>query len=161
MGTFYRFTGKEQFVPLKNSIGVSNGLSWNEKTNKFYYIDSVDHDVKEFDYDPKSGNICEFSNRAEASVGEVLAQTSCDAIDRCCGRLTELRLLFDFGSLLFSCFASHATIKCCLCSGLMILSIVGRISTLRVHFFPLLCMLRECIPICINPYLVYLHVYSQ
>lgn len=48
-------------MPLKNNIGVSNGLTWNEKTNKFYYIDSVDHDVKEFDYDPATGNICEFS----------------------------------------------------------------------------------------------------
>lgn len=34
------------------------GLTWNEKTNKFYYIDSVDLDVKEFDYDPKTKNIC-------------------------------------------------------------------------------------------------------
>lgn len=57
LGTFYRFTAKEQFVPLKSQIGVSNGLAWNEKTNKFYYIDSCDLDVKEFDYDPKSGNI--------------------------------------------------------------------------------------------------------
>lgn len=46
-------------MTLKSEIGVSNGLTWNEKTNKFYYIDSVDLDVKEFDYDPKSGNICE------------------------------------------------------------------------------------------------------
>lgn len=44
---------------MKSEIGVSNGLTWNEKTNKFYYIDSCDLDVKEFDYDPKSGNICE------------------------------------------------------------------------------------------------------
>lgn len=58
LGTFYRYTNKEQFVALKNNIGVSNGLTWNEKTNKFYYIDSCDLDVKEFDYDPKSGNIC-------------------------------------------------------------------------------------------------------
>jgi len=59
LGTFYRYTNKEQFVPLKREIGVSNGLTWNEKTNKFYYIDSCDLDVKEFDYDPKTGNICE------------------------------------------------------------------------------------------------------
>lgn len=58
LGTFYRFTKQEQFVPLKRSVGISNGLAWNEKTNKFYYIDSVDSDVKEFDYDPVTGNLC-------------------------------------------------------------------------------------------------------
>lgn len=58
LGTFYRYTKDEQFVPLKRSIGVSNGLAWNEKTNKFYYIDSVDLDVKEYDYDPVTGNLC-------------------------------------------------------------------------------------------------------
>ena len=58
LGTFYRFTKDEQFVPLKRSVGISNGLAWNEKTNKFYYIDSVDSDVKEFDYDPVTGNLC-------------------------------------------------------------------------------------------------------
>lgn len=57
LGTFYRFTKQEQFVPLKRSIGISNGLTWNEKTNKFYYIDSCDLDVKEFDYDPVTGNL--------------------------------------------------------------------------------------------------------
>lgn len=60
LGTLYRYTKNEKFVPLKAEIGVSNGLTWNEKTNKFYYIDSCDLDVKEFDFDPKSGNICEF-----------------------------------------------------------------------------------------------------
>lgn len=57
LGTFYRYTSKEQFVPLKPKIGCSNGLTWNERTNKFYYIDSVDLDVKEYDYDPKTKNI--------------------------------------------------------------------------------------------------------
>lgn len=57
LGTFYRFTKDEQFVPLKSSVGISNGLTWNEKTNKFYYIDSVDLDVKEYDYDPVTGNL--------------------------------------------------------------------------------------------------------
>ncbi|KAG5672043.1 hypothetical protein PVAND_002205 [Polypedilum vanderplanki] len=57
LGTFYRYTSKEQFVPLKKNVGVSNGLTWNEKTNKFYFIDSVDLDVKEYDYDPVSGSI--------------------------------------------------------------------------------------------------------
>jgi hypothetical protein len=60
LGTFYRYTSKEQFVPLKRNVGISNGLTWNEKTNKFYFIDSVDLDVKEYDYDPVGGNLCKF-----------------------------------------------------------------------------------------------------
>lgn len=37
------------------------GLTWNEKTNKFYYIDSAVYDIKEFDYDPKTKNICKLT----------------------------------------------------------------------------------------------------
>ena len=60
LGTLYRYTKSEQFVPLKQNVGISNGLTWNEKTNKFYFIDSVDLDVKEFDYDPTTGNLCKY-----------------------------------------------------------------------------------------------------
>lgn len=70
LGTFYRYTNKEQFVPLKSAIGVSNGLAWNEQTNKFYYIDSCDLDVKEFDYDPESGNICEYKLHRVSDLDE-------------------------------------------------------------------------------------------
>lgn len=56
-GTFYRYTNATGFVPIKTHIGVSNGLCWNEQKNKFYYIDSCALDVKEFDYDPDTGNI--------------------------------------------------------------------------------------------------------
>lgn len=56
-GTFYRYTRAAGFESLKTHIGVSNGLTWNEKTNRFYYIDSCDLDVKEFTYDPISGNL--------------------------------------------------------------------------------------------------------
>jgi gluconolactonase len=58
LGTFYRYSNNTGFMPLKSKIGVSNGLAWNATTNKFYYIDSCTLDVKEFDYDPKTGGIC-------------------------------------------------------------------------------------------------------
>lgn len=61
-GTFYRYTKSSGFESLKTHIGVSNGLAWNEVTNKFYYIDSCDLDVKEFDYDSVTGDIGEFWN---------------------------------------------------------------------------------------------------
>jgi sugar lactone lactonase YvrE len=59
LGTFYRYTKSEQFVPLIQNVGISNGLAWNAKENKFYFVDSVDFDIKEFDYDPVTGNLCE------------------------------------------------------------------------------------------------------
>lgn len=37
---------------------VSNGLCWDENT--FYYVDSCYKDVKAFDYDPDTGDICTF-----------------------------------------------------------------------------------------------------
>lgn len=56
-GSFYRFAQDQAVAKLKTNIGVSNGLAWNEKTNKFYFIDTCASDVKEFDYDPATGNI--------------------------------------------------------------------------------------------------------
>lgn len=58
LGSLYSFTKNGGFTVLKPKIGCSNGLTWNEKTKKFYYIDSVDLDVKEFDWDPKTGQLC-------------------------------------------------------------------------------------------------------
>lgn len=50
-GKLYRFDGKAggEFQVLKGGISISNGLTWNEKINKFYYIDSAALDIKEFD----------------------------------------------------------------------------------------------------------------
>ncbi|XP_055614453.1 uncharacterized protein LOC129760811 [Uranotaenia lowii] len=50
-GKLYRFDGKVggKFIEQKRNISVSNGLTWVEKTGKFYYIDSARLDVKEFD----------------------------------------------------------------------------------------------------------------
>lgn len=57
-GSLYKYEkGTKSFDWLKGKIGVSNGLAWNETTNKFYYIDSCQLDVKEFDYNPKTGAI--------------------------------------------------------------------------------------------------------
>uniref|UniRef100_U5EWT8 Regucalcin n=1 Tax=Corethrella appendiculata TaxID=1370023 RepID=U5EWT8_9DIPT len=49
-GNFYRFDMKtKKFVHLKSKICISNGLAWNEKLGKFYYIDTKDQEVKEYD----------------------------------------------------------------------------------------------------------------
>lgn len=55
-GSLYKYEkSRNSFDWLKGKIGVSNGLAWNDTTNKMYYIDSCQLDVKEFDYDPKTG----------------------------------------------------------------------------------------------------------
>lgn len=56
-GSFYKYAKDEELSMLKTNIGVSNGLAWNAEKGKFYYIDTCTSDVKEFDYDSKTGNI--------------------------------------------------------------------------------------------------------
>ncbi|XP_058453862.1 regucalcin-like [Malaya genurostris] len=50
-GKFYRFDGNVggKFYEQKRDISISNGLTWDEQTGKFYYIDSAARDIKEFD----------------------------------------------------------------------------------------------------------------
>lgn len=59
-GTFYKYTKGEGVKDLLHNIHCSNGLAWNEKAGKFYYIDSCKLNVLEFDYDQKNGEICEY-----------------------------------------------------------------------------------------------------
>lgn len=61
VGSFYRYSKETGLMNLKSSVGISNGLTWDVKRNKFYYIDSVTRDVKEFDYDPVTSGICKLS----------------------------------------------------------------------------------------------------
>ncbi|XP_067634410.1 regucalcin-like isoform X2 [Eurosta solidaginis] len=57
-GELYVFEKGKPVKTLKSNIGISNGLTWNEKANKFYFIDSTDYDVKEFDYDCETCVTC-------------------------------------------------------------------------------------------------------
>jgi gluconolactonase len=59
VGTFYRFTNGTGAKALKTNVGISNGLTWDVERRKFYYIDSVARNVKQFDYDPETSEICE------------------------------------------------------------------------------------------------------
>lgn len=58
-GSLYKYKQGEPVVKLRGNVSVSNGLAWNEKINKFYYIDTCQLNVKEFDYDPKTGDLGE------------------------------------------------------------------------------------------------------
>lgn len=60
-GNLFRFGDGEPPATVSDpkSIQISNGLAWNEKRGKMYYINSCDYNVAEFDYDPSTGNIGE------------------------------------------------------------------------------------------------------
>lgn len=59
-GSFYKYVKGDGEYKLLENIFISNGMAWNEMENKFYYIDSGKFDVREFDYDPKTGDICKY-----------------------------------------------------------------------------------------------------
>ena len=40
-----------------SSVSISNGLAWSLEDKKFYYIDSLTHQVTAYDYDAKNGTI--------------------------------------------------------------------------------------------------------
>lgn len=58
-GKVFKYVEGEGVTGILDNIYISNGMAWNEQLNKFYYIDSGKFDVKEYDYDPSNGNICE------------------------------------------------------------------------------------------------------
>jgi len=55
LGELYKYEKGGKVEVVKSDVGISNGLAWNEKTKKFYYIDTTDYEVKEYDYDFEKG----------------------------------------------------------------------------------------------------------
>ncbi|XP_031634980.1 regucalcin-like [Contarinia nasturtii] len=53
--SFYTFDRDHGVKQLKQNVFISNGLTW--VGNKFYYVDSCVHDVKEFDYNSENGEL--------------------------------------------------------------------------------------------------------
>lgn len=56
-GNLYSLSHRQVKRHLTN-IGISNGLAWDTKTNKMYYIDTLFPGIYEFDYDHGTGHIC-------------------------------------------------------------------------------------------------------
>lgn len=69
-GSLYKWT-KDGMEKLAGNIGVSNGLAWNKKTNKMYYVDSADLNVVEYDYDLVHGKPIFNATREVFRVDEV------------------------------------------------------------------------------------------
>lgn len=56
--SFYRYIGGIGLTQLFSNVKVSNGIVWNTKTCKMYYADSCRQAIFEFDWDRKTGDIC-------------------------------------------------------------------------------------------------------
>ncbi|XP_068159481.1 regucalcin isoform X1 [Drosophila tropicalis] len=54
-GELYKWTAGGQISVVKTDVGISNGLAWDEKAKKFYYIDTTDYEVKSYDFDFETG----------------------------------------------------------------------------------------------------------
>jgi sugar lactone lactonase YvrE len=66
-GTLYRLDPDLTVTTLVTGVGISNGLGWSPDERLMYYIDSQDHQVDVFDYDPATGQID--GRRPFAAVG--------------------------------------------------------------------------------------------
>lgn len=58
-GSFYGYEKGKCLRKFFENVYISNGLTWVRSTNKFYYVDSCTYDIKEFDYNPKTGDLSE------------------------------------------------------------------------------------------------------
>lgn len=58
-GGFYQRLKDRKLTVVNNRIKVSNGLTWDEDCNVFYYVDSCTLTVQKFDWNPTTGEISE------------------------------------------------------------------------------------------------------
>ncbi|XP_055307261.1 regucalcin-like, partial [Sitodiplosis mosellana] len=56
-GGFYKYNKRKGLHKFFGNVSISNGLTWVRQTNKFYYVDSCTHDIKEFHYNPENGDL--------------------------------------------------------------------------------------------------------
>ncbi|XP_063381932.1 regucalcin-like [Cydia fagiglandana] len=54
-GSLYRVDGN--ITRVADKIGISNGLAWDLSAKAMYYIDSLEQNVRRYDYDVDTGNI--------------------------------------------------------------------------------------------------------
>lgn len=57
-GSLYTLETDGKIKQHLSKISISNGLAWNTALQKFYYIDSPERKIFQFDYDEASGTIC-------------------------------------------------------------------------------------------------------
>ncbi len=55
--SLYRVNAEGQSQNMLDSITISNGIVWSNDKTKMYYIDTPSNEVKQFDYNDKTGSI--------------------------------------------------------------------------------------------------------
>ena len=60
-GSLLRCDNRRGLEEMRNKVGLSNGIAWNRDQTRMYYVDSCDLNIKQFDYDQHTGNICKYS----------------------------------------------------------------------------------------------------
>ncbi|MGG3571405.1 SMP-30/gluconolactonase/LRE family protein [Bacillus gobiensis] len=56
-GAFYRLEKDLQITTIIEPVSISNGLDWDREKHVFYYIDTPTMEIKQFQYDPETGNL--------------------------------------------------------------------------------------------------------
>ena len=56
-GSLYRVDTNLKVTKMLSSVSISNGLAWDDKENKMYYIDTPTYQVVSFDFEPGKGLI--------------------------------------------------------------------------------------------------------
>lgn len=57
-GSLYSVESKKEIKTHLSKVSIANGLAWDTKLNKFYYIDSPTRRVDQFDFNVKTGTMC-------------------------------------------------------------------------------------------------------
>lgn len=61
-GALYTLESGQSIKKHLDKISISNGLAWNIELKKFYYIDSPERKIFQFDYDETTGAICKLTH---------------------------------------------------------------------------------------------------
>lgn len=56
-GSLYTLVGRNRVKRHLSKVSIANGLAWNVKAKKMYYIDSPKRTVDQYDYDMAKGEI--------------------------------------------------------------------------------------------------------
>lgn len=58
-GSLFSFSKADGLKVVRDKVWISNGITWDEKRNKMYYIDSLARDLKQYDYNRSTSEVCE------------------------------------------------------------------------------------------------------
>lgn len=58
-GSLFRLDGSK-LTTLATGVTISNGLAWDVAAKAMYYIDSPERNIRRYDWDIETGNICEY-----------------------------------------------------------------------------------------------------